>query len=137
MHFVGKRRRHDAHRERHHQQADEDRQSGYQPPRHRDRHGVAIADRSERYDRPPHGVGDGAELVRLRGGFGNMHERCRDQRRAAKNHKAAHKRAALGEAYQAQDQEGPEIGRYEQRQPERQHGDEVDQPRRAGRKAQA
>ena len=116
-----------------------------------DRHHVAVADGADGDDRPPQRVGNGAELVRLHLAFGEMHQGGGDQRRAQGDHQAAEQRAALAiehveqrahgrriardleEANDAEHQQQPQVVGQHEREPERQHGDEIDQAGRAER----
>src|SRR5262249_13361474 len=50
---------------------------------------VAVGDRDERDECPPHRVGNGAELVGLRMAFDHMHDAGGDERRPQQDHEAA------------------------------------------------
>ena len=139
----------DADRQRDHDQAGKDCAGGYQLAERGDRHDVAIADGADGDDRPPQGVGNGAEFVGLHLAFGEMHQRRGNQRGAQRHHQAAEQRAAftvehveqrahrrriardLEEAHDAEHQQKAQVGRRDLREPERQHGDEVDDAGRA------
>jgi hypothetical protein len=45
------------------------------------RNDVAVANRAQRDDGPPHRIGNGAELIGLRMTFDHVHDACSDQRR--------------------------------------------------------
>ena len=116
---------------------------------HGDRHNIAIADGAERDDRPPHRIGDGAELVGLRVAFDQMHDAGGDERRTQQDHEAAEQRPALivkriqqrahrrriarqlEKADHAEHQQDPQVGRQHEGKPERQDGEQVDDAERA------
>src|SRR5450830_1057368 len=134
----------DADRKRHHDQAEEDGAGGDQLAECGHRHHVAVADGAKGDDRPPQRVGNGAELVRLHFALGQMHQGGGDQRGAERDHQAAEQRAALAiehieqraqrrriardleEAHHAEHQHEAQIRWQQHREPERQHGDEID-----------
>ena len=64
-HFIGECARDDRDRQRDHRKADDDGKYRHDLAERRHRHHVAIADRAERDDRPPHRLRNGAELVGL------------------------------------------------------------------------
>ena len=95
MDFLGERGCDNADGQRDHDQADEDRDRGDDASQRGHRNDVAIADRAQRDDCPPHRVGNGAEFVGLRAAFDHMHDAGDDERRPYQNHETTEQRAAL------------------------------------------
>jgi hypothetical protein len=96
MDLVGECGRNDADRQRHHDQAGDNRCSGDQLSQVGDRDHVAVADGAQRPDGPPHRTRDGAEFVGLRLALDQMHGGRRDQRRAEQDDEAAVQGPPLG-----------------------------------------
>ena len=132
-----------------HDQADEDRDRGDDASQRGHRNDVAIADRAQRDDCPPHRVGNGAEFLGLRMAFDHMHDAGGDERRPYQDHEAAEQRAALvvkhvqkrahrrrvarqfEKTHHSKYQQDPQIGRQHERKPKRQDREEVDDAERA------
>src|SRR5215217_3832346 len=157
---VGEGRRDDADRQRQHGDAHDRGEAADDLAERRDRHDVAVADRRQRHDRPPHGVRDRAEAVGLGVALGQIHEARHRQHEAAEDEQRREKRVALAvdrlqergqaggiarkleEAHQPEERQHPEIGDIEKGDVERDHRKEVDDrrggagprpPRRPGR----
>jgi len=71
----------DADRQGDHDQADEDRNRYDDAPQHGHRNDIAVTDRAERDDGPPHRIGNGAELIGLCMTLDHMHDARSHQRR--------------------------------------------------------
>ena len=145
MDFLGERRGDDADRQRHNDQAGEYRYRGDKTARPGNRNDVAVADRSEGHDRPPHGVRNRSKLVRLNAALDEMHRGCGEQRKTEQYGQAADQSSPLGvqsleqrlvgrrvagELEKTQDpqyEQNPKIGRQEKCEPEREDGDEINQ----------
>ncbi len=108
------------------------------------RHHIAIADRRDRLDRPPHRSGNGAEGLRLRIMLDDMHGGRHEQHHAEQHDSGGGERFSLRlqhrenrayarritrqleEAREAQKQENAQIGGDEDREIDRRYGDEID-----------
>jgi len=143
----------DTDRQRDHDQAGEDRGGPDQAAKRRDRHQIAVPDGAERHDGPPHGVRNGAELLRLDRSLDQVHGGRRDQRGADQDHQAAGERPPLRvehiekrahprrvarefqEPHDPQHHQDAQVGRHQEGEPERQHGEQVDEAGNAGGEA--
>ena len=96
MNFVGKSGRDNPDGQSDHDQPCEDRCSSDNPPQRRDRHHVAIANRAERDDGPPHRAGNRAEFLGLDVSFDKMHGGGSQKDRSDQDDKAAKQRSAFG-----------------------------------------
>ena len=89
-----------------------------------DRNDVAVADRRERHDRPPHGVRDRAETVGLGVALGQIHEARHRQHETAEDEQRRNERVALAvDRLQERGQAGGIAGELEEahQSQERQH----------------
>src|SRR5215469_16691583 len=86
---------HDAYRQRNHDESSTDRHCGNHASKRCDRNNVTVTDRSERDDRPPHRVWDGAEFIGLRPTLGHMHHGGGNKGGACENDETAEQSATF------------------------------------------
>ena len=89
INFVGESRGDDTDRQGDHDQSNEDGGGCNETSHEGNQNELAIADSTQRNDRPPHRVGNGAKFVGLRMALGQMHDARREQRSTYQDHEAA------------------------------------------------